>query len=146
MSVPNQKIINKAVNDKYTGKPEDGGNFARIHLDAMNYAMKDLTPVQFKVWCYLCRIAPGTTDWEVSPADALQNWGISKDSFQKSIRVLIEKKYLVETSPNHFDFYDKPKEDKEEIIYITREKENGAVPAQYNYDTGTVNPNEGFIF
>lgn len=82
--------------------------------------MCDLKPTEFKVWCYLAKNKAGEL-LAISPAHALQSCGIPKDSFQKAIRMLKEKKYLIPKNEkaNSFIFYEIPKED-DEIIYIEK--------------------------
>jgi hypothetical protein len=82
-------------------------------------AIKDLTPVQFQVWLYFAKNQAGYM-FAVSPAAALNEFGIKKDSFQKAKQVLKEKGYLVENpakGKNHFIFYEKP---IEEIMYVEK--------------------------
>lgn len=93
--------------------------YAMINIEAMQMAMKDLTPVQFEVWLYFAKNQAGYT-FAVSPAAALNEFGIKKDSFQKAKTVLKEKGYLVENpakGKNHFIFYEKP---VEEIMYVEK--------------------------
>jgi hypothetical protein len=45
--------------------------------------MKDLTPTQFQVWLYFAKNQAGHT-FAVSPASALNEFGIKKDTFQKA--------------------------------------------------------------
>lgn len=56
--------------------------------------MKDLTPAQFQVWYYFAKNQQGYT-FAVSPAAALNEYGIKKDTFQTAVRKLKEKRYLV---------------------------------------------------
>ena len=113
-TVPNQYVatVNK--------EPCDSNNiYAAINIEAMQLAMKDLTPVQFQVWLYFAKNRPGHT-FAVSPAAALNDFGIKKDSFQKSIRELKEKGYIVDDNTkgkNHYMFYEKPIEQE---FYITK--------------------------
>lgn len=93
--------------------------YAKINIEAMALAMKDLTPVQFQVWLYFAKNQAGYT-FAISPAAALKEFGIKKDSFQKAKQVLKEKGYLVENpsaGKNHFIFYEKP---IEEVMYVTK--------------------------
>ena len=82
--------------------------------------MKDLTPTQFQVWLYFAKNQTGYT-MAVSPAAALNEFGIKKDTFQKAVRELKEKKYIVADEArgaNHFVFYEKPQE--QEQFFITK--------------------------
>jgi len=93
--------------------------YATINLQAMHLACKDLTPVQFQVWLYFAKNQAGYT-FAVSPAAALDEMGIKKDSFQTAKRVLKEKGYLVEDlakGKNHWIFREIPEED---IMYVVK--------------------------
>lgn len=94
--------------------------YAAINLEAMRLAIKDLTPVQFQVWLYFAKNQAGYT-FAVSPAAALDEFGIKKQSFQEAKRVLKEKGYLIENlakGKNHWIFREKPIED---IMYVDKE-------------------------
>jgi hypothetical protein len=81
--------------------------------------MKDLTPVQFQVWLYFAKNQAGYV-FAVSPAAALNEFGIKKQSFQDAKRVLKDKGYLVPNpakGKNYFIFYEKP---VEEIMYVEK--------------------------
>lgn len=90
--------------------------YAIFNLEALNAAMLDLKGESFKLWCYLNKNQNEYT-FALSKVDALK-WGIgSKSSYDRAIAELIEKGYLVETSSNHYDFYEMP---KEEVIFVTK--------------------------
>lgn len=111
MTVENQKTIKvcKEVSDKQH-------LYAIFNLRALDWAMNDLKGESFKLWCYLNKNQKGY-EFALSKVDALK-WGIgSKSSYDRAVKELIEKGYLVETSKNHYDFYEMP---KEEVIYITK--------------------------
>lgn len=93
--------------------------YATINIAAMQLAMKDLTPVQFQVWLYFAKNQAGY-QFAVSPAAALNEFGIKKDSFQKAKAVLKEKGYLIENpaaGKNHWIFREVPEED---IMYVEK--------------------------
>ena len=93
--------------------------YAMINIEAMSLAMKDLTPVQFQVWLYFAKNQAGY-EFAVSPAAALNEFGIKKDTFQKAKQVLKLKGYLVENPAkgrNHFIFYEKP---EDEVMYVEK--------------------------
>jgi hypothetical protein len=78
--------------------------------------MIDLKGEAFKLWCYLSKNIDGYT-FALSKVDAVK-WGIgSNSSYNRAVAELIEKKYLVETSPNHYNFYEMP---NSEVLYITK--------------------------
>lgn len=109
-TVANQKTIkvHKEVCDK-------DNLYATINLEALQHAALDLKNETFKLWLYIAKNQKGYT-FGLSKVDAIK-WGIgSKSSYDRAVKELIEKKYLVETTSNHFDFYEIP---KEEAITIT---------------------------
>lgn len=110
-TVPNQKTIKtqKAVSDKEH-------LYGIYNLEALQTAMIALKGESFKLWCYLNKNQSGHT-FGLSKVDAIK-WGIgSASSYNRAVADLIEKGYLVETSSNHYDFYELPEEEK---IYITK--------------------------
>lgn len=113
-SNPNQDFV--TVNKE---KCDKNNLYATINIHAMSLAMKDLTPAQFQVWLYFAKNQAGYT-FAVSPAAALDEFGIKKDTFQKAKAVLKEKGYLIEDlakGKKHWIFKEIP---EEEIMYITK--------------------------
>ena len=110
-TVANQKTI------KVQKEKTDKSNLYTItNLDALQSAMIDLKGETLKMWLYLNKNQNGY-EFALSRVDAIK-WGIgSKSSYDRAIAELKEKGYLVETTSNHYDFYEKP---KEETIYITK--------------------------
>ena len=109
-SVANQKTIK--VQKEQCDKAH---LYALYNLDALQYAMIDLKGESFKLWVYLGKNQNGYT-FALSKVDAIK-WGIgSKSSYDRAVKELIEKGYLVETSKNHFDFYEIPPKATEEMI------------------------------
>ena len=93
--------------------------YAMINIEASQLAMKDLTPAQFQVWYYFAKNQAGY-EFAVSPAAALNEFGIKKDTFQKAKVVLKEKGYLIENpakGKNHWIFKEIPEED---IMYVEK--------------------------
>ena len=110
ITVENQKTIkvNKELADKQH-------LYAKIGLNALQYAMIDLSGETLKLWLYISKNQQGHT-FALSKVDAIK-WGIgSKSSYDRAVKALIEKGYLVETSKNHYDFFEIPPEAKEDII------------------------------
>lgn len=92
--------------------------YAMVNLDALKGAMLDLKGESFKLWCYLDKNQNGYT-FALSKVDAL-SWGIgSKSSYDRAVAELISKGYLVKTVGNHYNFYERP---KEEALVITINK------------------------
>jgi hypothetical protein len=102
-------------------EPCDKNNlYAAINLEAMRLAVKDLTPIQFQVWLYFAKNQAGYT-FAVSPAAALNEFGIKKDTFQKAKQVLKQKGYLIENpskGKNHWIFKEIP---EEEVMYVEKQ-------------------------
>lgn len=113
-TVANQEVVT------ITKEPTDKNNiYACINIEAMRLAVKDLTPVQMEVWLYFAKNQSGHT-FAVSPAAALDEFGIKKDTFQKAKQVLKEKGYLindVSKGKNYWIFREIP---EEEVMYITK--------------------------
>lgn len=113
-SYPNQDIV------EVQKEPCDRNNiYATVNNRAMCLAMKDLTPAQFEVWLYFAKNQAGY-QFAVSPAAALDECGIKKDTFQKAKAVLKDKGYLVENpakGKNHWIFREVPVED---IMYVEK--------------------------
>ena len=101
-TVANQKTIN--INKEKSDKQH---NYSIYNLDALQKAMQTLKGETFKLWCYLNKNQAGYT-FGLSKVDAL-SWGIgSSASYARAVKELIDLGYLVETSSNHYDFYEKP--------------------------------------
>lgn len=116
-TVANQKTIktNKEKCDK-------SNPYTMTNLNALQCAMIDLKGEAFKLWCYMSKNQDGYT-FALSAVDAIK-WGIgSRSSYDRAVKELVEKGYLVETSPSHFDFYELPP--SEEIIVTVRKTEDG---------------------
>ena len=118
VTVPNQKVV------KVQKEQCNADNlYAMYNLDALKLAMLDLKGETFKLWCYLGK-NQSNYEFALSKADAL-TWGLgSKSSYDRAVKELIEKRYLVETSPNHYDFFEIPREE-EQTIYITKRDDEG---------------------
>lgn len=113
-TVENQKTIKTEK-----AKADKDNLYGIFNLDALTLAANILKNDAFKLWCYINKNQNGYT-FALSKVDALK-WGIgSKSSYDRAVKELREKNYLVETSPNHFTFYEIPK--VEEEIVITVEK------------------------
>lgn len=120
---PNQKIISisgKAACDKQN-------LYARINKEALLTAMQKLTPTNFEVWLYLASQQNNYT-FAFSPAAIQKETGLKKSALQEGIRVLTSEKYLVQRNDNSniYDFYEIPREEKEEVINIHINKEERA--------------------
>lgn len=113
-TVPNQKTI--TVQKETCNR---ANLYTAINLDALQAAMIDLKGESFKLWMYIAKNQHNYT-FALSFVDAVK-WGVgSKSSYDRAVKELKEKGYLVETSSNHYDFYELPKGSKEEIIVTVK--------------------------
>ena len=112
-TVENQKTIS------IQKEKSDKEHLYSIHnLEAGEVAMCTLKGETFKLWYYLNRNQNGYT-FGLSPKDALQKGIGSKSSYDRAVKELIEKGYLVNTKGNHYNFYELPPNLNEEIIITT---------------------------
>lgn len=113
-TVPNQKTI--SVQKEKCNAEE---LYSMYNLCALQHAMLDLKGEAFKLWVYIGKNQHGYT-FGLSKVDAIA-WGVgSKSSYDRAVKELIEKGYLVETSPNHYDFFELPQEEEEFIITVNK--------------------------
>lgn len=110
-TVPNQKVVH--VNRQKCDK-----NFLQISKDNWYAANKDLGPYGLQLYLYIAGNRDGF-DFALSQEAAERDAGITKTTFHKYVKVLIEKGYLVprQENSNIYDFYEVPKrkEDKEAV-------------------------------
>jgi hypothetical protein len=86
----------------------------------MREAMLYLKPNTFKLWCYMAKNQNNYT-FALSCVDACGFCNFTKPTYLKAVQELIDVGYLVETSKNHYDFFEKL---PEEEINITVKKSN----------------------
>ena len=104
-TVANQKTITTK------GAPHDKDNiYAKVGIEAAGVAMELLKPNTFKVWFYLAKNQNNYT-FALSAVDCCKYCNMSKPTYLSCIQELIEKGYLVNTSGNHYDFYESLPED-----------------------------------
>ena len=112
-TVANQKTITTK------SAPHDKNNiYACLNIEAMGAAMELLKPNAFKVWCYLAKNQNNYT-FALSAVDCCKFCNISKPTYLSAINELIDNGYLVNTTGNHYDFYEQK---QEEIITVTIRK------------------------
>ncbi len=87
-------------------KKEDSELFAQMDMAALQKAMQDLDGNSFKLWMYFVR-NKNRYEFALSPK-ALEDWGVKKDSYYRSKKILIEKGYLIENG-DKLEFRDTPK-------------------------------------
>lgn len=118
MATPNQLV---ATIQREAPSPN---KYLKINEESVALAMKALTPVEFQVWMYLAKNKNGI-EWEISPQDACNQWGIKVSSFHKAITTLKKCGYLVpkdDTTKTKYWFYEVPKE-KQIIVVENAETE-----------------------
>lgn len=86
-------------------KSESGEVFAQIEMNALQRAMQELDGNALKLWLYFVK-NKGKYQFAVSPK-AMEDWGLKKDAYYRSKKVLEEKGYLVE-GKNGLEFRDVP--------------------------------------
>jgi hypothetical protein len=88
-------------------------------LEAMNL----LSDKAFKIWCYMAKNQNNYT-FALSCKDTCNVCKMTKPTYLKCINELIDCGYLVETSDNHYDFFEKlPEEETIEVTVKKAEKE-----------------------
>ena len=86
-------------------KREDSELFAQVDMDALQRAMQELDGNAFKLWMYLVRNRD-SFEFGLSPK-ALEDWGLKKDAYYRSKKLLEEKGYLIENADG-LEFKDIP--------------------------------------
>lgn len=126
MPVPNQKLVK--IEKTPINKNKGGDKWMEVIMDALNDAMQELNTIgSVKLYIYLVKQKASDDEdlWELSRV-AFCNWsGLSKDTYHKAVKDLIEKGYLVKDNDDendtHYHFYDWPKnaESKYEKLIMT---------------------------
>lgn len=112
-TVSNQKTITTVKEKSDAAHP-----YTIYNLNALQCAMIDLKGESFKLWCFLNKNQDGYT-FALSAVEAVK-WGVgSRSSYNRAVKELIEKGYLVKGSGNHYEFFELP---KSEPIMITVNK------------------------
>lgn len=113
-TVANQKVITTTKE-----KCDKDNPYTAINLATLQDAMIDLTDKTFKLWMYISKNQNGYT-FALSAVDAIK-WGMgSRSSYNRAVKELIEKGYLVDKGGNHFDFFERPRLTK---VTVTVNKE-----------------------
>lgn len=111
-TVPNQKVIRtgkKTVCDK-------NNTYFVLNKQAMFAASQNLeTKAGFTLYMYFASNQEGY-EFALSRTDVLNTLGVKIDAYKNAINELIKKGYLVETSSNHYTFYDMPNQEKETVV------------------------------
>lgn len=116
IKIQKEECNNKTVNNYY----------AKINLNALQNAMIDLdTEASIKMWIYLAKNQDGY-ELALSSIDAIK-WGIgSKGSYDRAVKMLIEKGYLVkqDRKKDYYNFFEVSQLEhrKNDVINITINK------------------------
>lgn len=115
----NQKVVTTR-----SAKHDKKHIYGMFNVDAMEEAMALLKANTFKVWCYIAKNQDNHT-FALSCVDTCRFCKMSKPTYLGCIQELIDTGYLVNTSGNQYDFFEKLPDDKDEIIEVTVRKEPG---------------------
>ena len=121
----NQKTITTK-----SAKHDKENLYAVLNLEAMSEAMIELTDDRgncsaFKLWCYIAKNQNNYT-FALSCVDACKFCGFGKQAYLRAVQKLIDVGYLVETSPNHYDFYEKLPQKEEIIITVKKTQDDNS--------------------
>lgn len=101
-SVPNQRKITT-----HKVKSNKDNLYAITNINSLSYAMSVLTHSGLRLWLYLAKNQDNYEFW-LSPIDAGAFTGLSVASYHRAFAELKEKKFLIQTKKNNFDFYEIP--------------------------------------
>lgn len=120
-TVANQRVI--TTKKEPCSKKAATQYYTAINLKALELAMSSLSPNAFKMWVYLGKNKDNYT-FALSKVDTLKWCGFSKGTYSKAFDELEDKGFLVKSkeNSNHYDFYELPKEEEEDLPVITIHK------------------------
>ena len=98
---PNQRVI--IIKENATTE----NNAIILDYETTMKAMRDLKPTTFLVWIYLNANENGC-EFALSRVDVMNQTGIGSSSYDRAIKELKEKGYLIHTTDNCYDFYAVP--------------------------------------
>lgn len=101
-SVPNQRRITT-----HKDKANKQNIYTVTNIASLSYAMSVLTHSGLRLWLYLAKNQDEFTFW-LSPIDVGAFTGLSIASYRRAFSELREKKFLVLSKKNCFDFYETP--------------------------------------
>lgn len=103
------------------------GHYLMIGFDEIQMAANDLTHTGLKLYLYLAQNVDEYEFW-LSPKDVLNHYSMSKSSFDRAKKELIDKGYIVQNGNNSFAFY----ANKEDSSFSIDDKEK-----EIGYTLGT---------
>lgn len=139
MTYENQKTI------KIQKEKSNKNNlYAIFNLEALQFAMNDLKGESFKLWCYLNKNQNGYT-FGLSAADAM-TWGVgSRSSYNRAVKELTDKGYLVQKEGNNFDFFEYPKP-PEITVTVNNSFDTPTIEKMKTFIDEDTDENGGFVF
>lgn len=101
---PNQRYVK--VNKKECSQKE---LYAKINIEAMNNAMRNLKPNAYKLWCYFAKNQDNYELW-LSQLDVHEVTGMSESTYHRAFDELANKQYLIpaNSSGRYYKFYEIP--------------------------------------
>lgn len=109
ITYPNQKVL-------HINKGNYTENYLTIGINEWIEASKNLKPITFRLYLYLCSNANGF-DLALSRQDVMNKLGITKNSYHNGVEELEQNGYLVPKQGNIYDFYTTPQTVEEETMY-----------------------------
>lgn len=91
--------------------------YAKININAMDNAMRDLKPTAFKLWLYFAK-NQDKYEFYLSAVHACHTCGFGQTAYHKAFDELVDKYYLLRDSINRdfYNFYEIPQENPNERI------------------------------
>ena len=121
-TAPNQKVVRIEKHPV-----ENNECYAKISIDAMMSAAKELDGNVFKLWCYFAKNKDIFT-FALSNAAVLKDFGMSKDAYDRAIGKLIEKRYLEQYDRQFYIFYEYPLKQNHKYIEELRKADQPETP------------------
>lgn len=82
--------------------------YARINKDALFEAIKNLNGGELSLWLYFASQSENIKNFAISPTTLNDSVGMAPKTYQRNFNGLVTKGYLLETSSNHYKFYEIP--------------------------------------
>ena len=78
-----------------------------VNIEDVELAARVLKPTTFKLWIYFAK-NQDNYEFYLSPKALDEAMNVSDSQYRRAMSELIENGYLVETSSNHYTFYESP--------------------------------------
>lgn len=114
---PNQRVI--TTNKE---KTDTENIYTKININALDTALQVLRPNAFKLYVYFCKNINGYT-FALSKIDVCKSLHITANTYLEAFKELESLGYLVKDKQirTHYNFYEKAKEEVNEIVTINKE-------------------------